>query len=368
MNGALFRLALRRLLLRRRSALLAFAPMLAALVAIVQAAGGTADAKSFAGLMEQLFLPTILPFLALVIGSSAIGEERDDGTILYLASTPLPRLAIALPAIVAAALTTVVLCLPGLAVVIALSPGDDFSVSAALLGGRLGRGGRLRLRRGVRGALAAGQAAGGDRARLRPLLGGLDRDVRAQRALALARRLRRAVVAGGLPSSTDYNVPAIGGLGGVRGAGGRGRGGHLVVRAAPDARRVALARARGYRRAVTYTLLHDGDPSIESIRGVFFKMRRALGTTAFGINEVRVPPNATGTEHDEVRDGARGGLRRARGSRDVRDRRRGHRRLGRRLPARRRRRNPPGHGRAGGNALHRRRREAQGSYDGRESL
>jgi hypothetical protein len=30
---------------------------------------------------------------------------------------------------------------------------------------------------------------------------------------------------------------------------------------------------------VTYTLLHEGDPSIESVQGVFFKMRRALGTT-----------------------------------------------------------------------------------------
>ena len=92
MNRALFRLALRRLLLRRRSLLLAFAPMLAALVAVVQAADGTADAKAFSSLMEQLFLPTILPFLALVIGASAIGEERDDGTILYLTSTPLSAL------------------------------------------------------------------------------------------------------------------------------------------------------------------------------------------------------------------------------------------------------------------------------------
>jgi len=54
---------------------------------------------------------------------------------------------------------------------------------------------------------------------------------------------------------------------------------------------------------VTYTLLRDGDPSIESIQGVFFKMRRALGTTAFGINEVRVPPNAAGQEHDEAETG-----------------------------------------------------------------
>jgi quercetin dioxygenase-like cupin family protein len=54
---------------------------------------------------------------------------------------------------------------------------------------------------------------------------------------------------------------------------------------------------------VAYTLLRDGDPSIESIHGVFFKMRRALGTTAFGINEVRIPPGASGREHDEAETG-----------------------------------------------------------------
>lgn len=54
---------------------------------------------------------------------------------------------------------------------------------------------------------------------------------------------------------------------------------------------------------MAYTLLRDGDPAIESINGVFFKMRRALGTTAFGINEVRVPPGASGREHDEAETG-----------------------------------------------------------------
>jgi quercetin dioxygenase-like cupin family protein len=70
-----------------------------------------------------------------------------------------------------------------------------------------------------------------------------------------------------------------------------------------SSRRLALEPAREYRRDVTYTLLHEGDPSIESIQGVFFKMRRALGTTAFGINEVRVPPGAAGQEHDEAETG-----------------------------------------------------------------
>jgi quercetin dioxygenase-like cupin family protein len=54
---------------------------------------------------------------------------------------------------------------------------------------------------------------------------------------------------------------------------------------------------------VTYTLLHEGDPSIESFRGVFMKMRLALGTTAFGINEVRLPAGAAGMKHDESETG-----------------------------------------------------------------
>jgi ABC-2 type transport system permease protein len=214
-NGALFRLALRRLLLRKRSLLLAFAPLLAALVAVVQAADGTADAAAFASLMEQLFLPTVLPFLALVIGSSAIGEERDDGTILYLASTPLPRFAIALPAIVAAALTTVVLCVPGLAIVIALSPGSDFSVTSALWA----------VAAVAVAACAYAAAFGALSLRVkRPVVIGLIYVLFWEGSIATfapsARWLSlgayaRAIVAGGLPSSTDFNVPAIGGFAAV---------------------------------------------------------------------------------------------------------------------------------------------------------
>ena len=52
-----------------------------------------------------------------------------------------------------------------------------------------------------------------------------------------------------------------------------------------------------------YTLINSDDPSIESSRGAFFKIRRALGTTAFGINEVRMPSGFEGPEHDEVETG-----------------------------------------------------------------
>ncbi len=52
-----------------------------------------------------------------------------------------------------------------------------------------------------------------------------------------------------------------------------------------------------------YTLVNRDDPTVESFRDVFFKIRRALGTTALGINEVRLAAGAEGLEHDEVETG-----------------------------------------------------------------
>ena len=52
-----------------------------------------------------------------------------------------------------------------------------------------------------------------------------------------------------------------------------------------------------------YTHLGRDDPSIESFRGAFLKIRRALGTSAFGVNEVRMPPGFVGHEHDELGTG-----------------------------------------------------------------
>jgi ABC-2 type transport system permease protein len=195
--------------------LLGLAPLLSALVALIQAAGGTADADALASLMEQLFLPLILPFIGLVIGSSALGEERDDGTILYLASTPLPRLAIATPAIAAAALTTAVLCLPGLLLTILLSPGDDLGATnaawaiASVLAGSITYAAvfgalSLRVKRPVVIGLIYVLFWEGSIATFAP----------SARWLSLG-AYARAIVAGGLPSSTDQNVPAIGALAAV---------------------------------------------------------------------------------------------------------------------------------------------------------
>lgn len=52
-----------------------------------------------------------------------------------------------------------------------------------------------------------------------------------------------------------------------------------------------------------YTLLRGDDPAIEVFAGAFAKVRRALGTNAFGLNEVRMPPGFAGPEHDEAATG-----------------------------------------------------------------
>ena len=49
-----------------------------------------------------------------------------------------------------------------------------------------------------------------------------------------------------------------------------------------------------------YTLLHGDDESIDVYQGVFAKIRRSLGTAAFGLNEIRMPPGFEGREHDET--------------------------------------------------------------------
>lgn len=42
---------------------------------------------------------------------------------------------------------------------------------------------------------------------------------------------------------------------------------------------------------------------IEPINGVFRPLRQALGVSAFGLNQIELPPDAEGPEHDHAADG-----------------------------------------------------------------
>jgi quercetin dioxygenase-like cupin family protein len=52
---------------------------------------------------------------------------------------------------------------------------------------------------------------------------------------------------------------------------------------------------------MTYKVVDAKD--VEARKGVFRLVRRALGVTAFGINQVDLPPNTQGHEHDETGSG-----------------------------------------------------------------
>ncbi len=52
---------------------------------------------------------------------------------------------------------------------------------------------------------------------------------------------------------------------------------------------------------MSYTVVRTAD--VEPAFGVFRKMRIALGVAGFGINQIELPPGASGREHDEGASG-----------------------------------------------------------------
>jgi ABC-2 type transport system permease protein len=121
--GPVYRLTLRALLLQRRTVLLgllAAAPVVMAFVYAVAARPGAHHLNFYSHLVQQLFVPTIAAVVALVVGVSAIGDERDDGTILYLVATPQSRIGLIATKVAAAWSATLVLLVPSLVVSAAL--------------------------------------------------------------------------------------------------------------------------------------------------------------------------------------------------------------------------------------------------------
>ena len=76
-----------------------------------------------------MLVRTVLPLVALVLGTAALGSELEDGTAVYLMIKPVPRWRIVGAKMLVAAGLTVALVVP-----------------STLLAGRAGRGHRLRAR------------------------------------------------------------------------------------------------------------------------------------------------------------------------------------------------------------------------------
>jgi ABC-2 type transport system permease protein len=119
---------LRSLLRGRRVIGLGLVAVIPALLGLAGAVGSPDDPATFGALIvEPLFLPAVAAFVTLILGTSALGDERDEGTILFLVATPLPRSRIVVAAFLATWTAAQLFLLPTAAVAV-LAPG---AVSAA---------------------------------------------------------------------------------------------------------------------------------------------------------------------------------------------------------------------------------------------
>lgn len=98
---------LRALVDRRRTWLMLLVASLPILLTIViRVAGGRPGA---AQILDTLMIRTVMPLVALVFGTAALGAELEDGTAVYLLAKPVPRWRIVVAkAVVAAGLTLLV--------------------------------------------------------------------------------------------------------------------------------------------------------------------------------------------------------------------------------------------------------------------
>jgi ABC-2 type transport system permease protein len=86
-------LTARSLLGRRRSLLLVLLALLPVAIAILVRLSGRAgtDEEIATAIMDRLIVTTLLPIVALVFGTAALGAELEDGTAVFLLVKPIDR-------------------------------------------------------------------------------------------------------------------------------------------------------------------------------------------------------------------------------------------------------------------------------------
>jgi len=94
MNWEIFVLSLRQLLGKRRMFALIALALLPLLIAVVFRTGNTETGPvdwTANALLNGLIVTTLLPLVTLILSTTSLGMEIEDGTIMYLLSKPLPR-------------------------------------------------------------------------------------------------------------------------------------------------------------------------------------------------------------------------------------------------------------------------------------
>jgi ABC-2 type transport system permease protein len=108
---------LRSLLNRRRTLLLALASGLVVLVAALFRLSSPTEAEAlrFTGrLLADFGIGVVVPLVAVIVGTAAIGSEIEDGTIVYLLSKPIPRITIVAVKLLVSWAVTSAIVVPGI--------------------------------------------------------------------------------------------------------------------------------------------------------------------------------------------------------------------------------------------------------------
>lgn len=122
MNATVAQLTARSLLGRRRALLLLALPAILLLLAGMIRAFAGEDPGTTVGLLGGFALGTVVPLLALIAGTGAIGPEIDDGSVVYLLAKPLRRATIVHSKLaVSVAVVTAVAAIPTLLAGLVLS-------------------------------------------------------------------------------------------------------------------------------------------------------------------------------------------------------------------------------------------------------
>jgi len=127
MTSALVSITLRALLNRRRTLGLALLGALLVVVAIIYRLSDPPDAQSLdvtRRLLADFGIGVLLPLVAVIVGTSAIGAELEDGTIVYLLARPVPRRLIVLVKLAISWLVTCLLITPAIVIAGLIGNGD----------------------------------------------------------------------------------------------------------------------------------------------------------------------------------------------------------------------------------------------------
>jgi ABC-2 type transport system permease protein len=93
---AIANVTLRALLGRRRTLLMLLVAGAPVLLGLIVRADGPRP-RALVPALEGLIITTVLPLIALIFGTAALGSELDDGTAVHVLTKPIPRWTIVLP-------------------------------------------------------------------------------------------------------------------------------------------------------------------------------------------------------------------------------------------------------------------------------